>query len=166
MPPPPELSPPTPIIRDHDVSRFDCGKASLNDWLRKHALRNEGRADRTFVVCDGARVVGYYALAAGAVFHAEAPGALRRNMPNPIPIFVLGRLAVDREYQGRGLGAGLLKDALKRFLTVSREIGARAILVHAIDDSVVPFYAHSGFKAFPQTPLTMYLPIDEIVAAL
>jgi predicted N-acetyltransferase YhbS len=166
FPPRPGLSPPVPIAKDHDVSQFDCGKEPMNDWLKKRALQNEGKASRCFVVCEGARVVGYYALMTGSVSRDEVPGALRRNMPNPIPVFVLGRLAVDQKYQGRHVGSDLLLDAMKRFLAASKEIGARAILVHAIDNDVVPFYLQYGFKSFPEGSLTMFLPIEEIIAGL
>jgi len=162
----PDLSAPSPIEADHDLSAFDCGKAPLNDWLRQRALRNEGRASRCFVVCEGRTVVGYYTLSAGSVRNATAPGALRRNMPPEIPILLLGRLAVDQRHQRRGIGPALLRDALKRALAAAESIGAGAILVHAIDHDVVPFYAQYGFKAFPESDLTLFLPMSEVAAAL
>jgi GNAT superfamily N-acetyltransferase len=160
------LSGPAPIDENHDVSKFDCGKAALNDWLRSRALKNDGKASRCFVVCDGYTVVGFYALAAGAVRHDQAPPALKRNMPPQIPVLVLGRMAVDKTQQGKGLGAALLKDALRRALSVASDIGARAVLVHAIDQEVVPFYTQYGFKPFPDSELTLFLSTTEIAAAI
>lgn len=160
------LTAPTPIAEQHDLGQFDCGKQPLNDWLRQRVHKNEGRASRTFVVCDGKAVVGFYTLATGSVDHQDVPKALRRNMPPVIPVIVLGRMAVDLRYQGRKIGAHLLKDALKRALTVSHDVGARAILVHAIDREVVPFYASYGFKPFPDGELTLFLAMSDIAASL
>ena len=113
--------PPVPLGPEHDCTAFDCGEPMLDDWLKKHALANQrSGASRTFVVTDAeGRVLAYYALAAGAVDHAEATGAIRRNMPDPIPVMVLGRLAVDHHQQGRKLGASLLKDAVLRCLDMA-----------------------------------------------
>jgi GNAT superfamily N-acetyltransferase len=158
--------PPVPITAEHIVTEFDCGKIPLNDWLRRHALKNEGRASRCFVTSSSASVVGFYCLAAGAVEHEGAPSALTRNMPSPIPVLVLGRMAVDRQYQGHGIGAALLKDAMRRTASVAQDIGALALLVHAIDREVLPFYVQYGFQAFPGGPLTLYLPVKTIIAGL
>src|SRR5438270_4304604 len=98
------LRPPAPITPEHDVAQFDCGKIPLNDWLRRYALKNEGRASRCFVTCSGKTVVGFYCLSAGSVENAEVPAALKRNMPPIVPVLVLGRMAVDRQYQGHGIG--------------------------------------------------------------
>jgi GNAT superfamily N-acetyltransferase len=160
------FSAPAPITADHDVSRFDCGKPELNDWLRNRAYKNEARASRCFVVSTGKAVVGFYTLSAGGVHHSEVPGALRRNMPAQIPVIVLGRMAVDQACQGRQLGRHLLRDALRRALSASREIGARAVLVHAKDQAVVPFYTQYGFRPFPEAALTLFLSTTEIAAAL
>lgn len=162
----PALTEPVPITDQHDLSQFACGKPALDDWLRQRALKNEGLASRCFVVCDGQQVVGYYALSAGSVGTTDVPGALRRNMPKSIPVMVLGRLAVDHRRHGQGIGPGLLKDALRRALSVAENVGARAILVHAIDQEVVSFYTQYGFKAFPEGELTFFLPIEEVAAAL
>lgn len=159
-------SAPAPVQPDHDLSKFDCGKVPLNDWLRNHALKNEGRASRTFVTCSGTEVVGYYTLATGSVSHQGAPRTLRHRMPDPVPVLVLGRMAVDQRLQGKGIGPGLLKDALQRALTVSGSVGARAVLVHAIDKEVVSFYTRYGFKIFGNDDLTLYLPMESISAAL
>lgn len=160
------LTAPVALQQTHDISGFDCGKPPLSDWLKDNALKNEGKGSRTFVVCDGNVVAGYYALAAGAVARERAPSNIARNMPDPIPVIVLGRLAVDRIYAGRGVGRGLLKDALKRSLSASREIGARAVLVHAIDDEAVGFYLRYGFKLFLTDGRTLYLPMAAAAAAL
>jgi GNAT superfamily N-acetyltransferase len=160
------LSAPAPISPQHDISRFDCGKAALNDWLRQRAQKNEGRASRCFVVCEGQTVVGFYTLSAGSVKLDEAPKALRRNMPPIVPVLILGRMAVDQACQGRKIGAALLRDALQRALSVAGNVGARAVLVHAIDQEVIPFYAQYGFKPFPEGDLTLFLSITEVAAAL
>src|ERR1700731_3342070 len=111
------LSAPEKLRADHDLSGFDCGEPSLDDWLRRRALNNEASgASRTYVVCAGRKVVGYYTLAAGAIAHTHAPGRIRRNMPNPIPVVILGRLAVDKTSHGKGVGTGLLRDAVLRTL--------------------------------------------------
>lgn len=160
------LSTPAPIDENHDVTNFDCGKPALSDWLRNRALKNDGKASRCFVVCKGKAVVGFYALAAGAVRHEQAPGALKRNMPEQIPVIVLGRMAVDTTHQGQKLGDALLKDALRRAASAATDIDARAILVHAIDEQVMPFYTQYGFKPFPEGELTLFLSISELAAAL
>lgn len=165
--PRPALTPPGPLTAAHDVSNFDCGKPVLSDWLRSRAQKNEGRGgSRTYVVCASNKVVGYYALSAGAVSRENAPSPLARNRPDPVPALLIGRLAVDTPYQGQRLGAGLLKDALLRCLNASREIGAAAVLVHALDDEAVAFYLQYGFKSFASEPRTLYLPIAHIAAAL
>ena len=160
------LTPPAPITAEHDNSEFDCGKIPLNDWLRRYALRNEGRASRCFVTCASRTIVGFYCLAAGSVEHEDVPAALKRNMPPIVPVLVLGRMAVDRQYQGHGIGGALLKDALLRSATVATDIGASAVLVHAIDREAVPFYVQYGFQAFPESTLTLYLPMKTIIAGI
>ena len=160
-----ELSRPTPLAAHHDVSRFDCGKDALNDWLKTKAARSEGRSARCYVVCQGDAVVGYYALATGGVRHdgsGRLPRALRANLPDPTPVMVLARLAVDMAWHGRGIGKGLLKDALARTLAASHIVGARALLVHAIDDEAVAFYAAFGFKPFPDEARTLFLAMETI----
>jgi GNAT superfamily N-acetyltransferase len=160
------ISAPVPIEQQHDVKQFDCGKPPLNDWLKERALKNEGRASRCFVTCVGHRVVGFYALAAGSVRNVEAPANLKRNMPPLIPVLVLGRMAIDSEYQGQKLGKALLLDALRRSMGVAGNVGARAILVHAIDQEVIPFYAQYGFRPFPEGDLTLFLSMSDVKAAL
>ena len=156
------------------MSAFNCGKDPLDRWLRDHALRNEGRASRTYVVTDpqnavSGRLIAYYTLAAGSVLMAELPRKLRHNLPNPVPVLLLGRLAVDLEFAGRGLGAFLLREALLRTAEASRSVGLRMLIVHPLDDDSVSFYRKYGFQEFPQPGagnLTMHLAIETILAAL
>ena len=160
------LAPPVPLTSLHETARFDCGKAPLNDWIRETALRSEGRSARCYVTAAKNSVVGFYCLSAGAVQHDGSPRKLRQNLPNPTPIVTIGRLAVDRAYQRRGIGRSLLIDALQRITRASELVGARAVIVHAVDQDAVPFYARYGFKVFPIGNQTLYLPIDEIIASL
>lgn len=160
------LGPPVPLMAGHDVSRFDCGKVPLNDWIRDTALRAEGRTSRCYVTTQRNRVVGFYCLAAGAVSHEGAPRKLRQNAPDPVPIVIIGRLAVDKSLQGMGVGRALLKDALLRIAKASDLVGARAVVVHVVDQRAVPFYARYGFRAFPMGNQTLFLTIDEIVRSL
>jgi GNAT superfamily N-acetyltransferase len=164
--PEPMITAPAPISESHDLSGFDCGKPPLDDWLKHRALRSEGRSARAFVVAHGKCVIGYYCIATGAALAKDAPGNIRRNMPNPIPVMIIGRLAVDKAYQGQGMGPAMLKDALQRILGVSKTVGARAVMIHAIDNDAVAFYAAYGFKPFPLDSRTMFLPIEEIAAAI
>ncbi len=158
---------PEPLRPTHDVSRFDCGHAILDDWLRRRALANEeAGASRTFVVCAGARVVGYYALANGSVAAVSATGRIRRNMPDPIPVMVLGRLAVDRAWQGQRIGHSLLRDAILRTMQAAAIGGIRAIVVHAISEEAKTFYERAGFAASPLDPMTLMISIRDAVSAL
>ena len=159
-----EISPPEKLSGAHDLSAFDCGEPVLNDWLRRRALQNEASgASRTYVVCAGRKVLGYYTLAVGAVAHAEAPGRIRRNMPDPVPVMVLGRLAVDKGAQGRHIGGGLLRDAVLRTVRAAEIAGIRAILVHAISGEAKRFYEGYGFVASPVDPLTVMIAVAEAV---
>lgn len=153
------LSAPEPLRADHDLSTFECGEPSLDDWLRRLALINQlNGASRTFVVMDDTpQVVGYYALAAGAVSHGNATGSIRRNMPDPIPVLVLGRLAVAQRVKKQRLGAALLQDAVLRAMAVSENAGVRALLVHALTDDAKAFYEHYGFQPSPMDPMTLML---------
>jgi GNAT superfamily N-acetyltransferase len=163
----PQLRPPERLSAAHDISGFDCGKPDLNDWLVRQARRSEGRSARTYVATADSRVVGFYCLAAGSVIRDQMPNAnLRRNVPEQVPVIVLGRLAVDKKFAGRGFGKGLLKDALLRCLNVSEAVGARAVLVHAIDDEACGFYRKFGFLPFPTSSRTLILPIDTVKAGV
>jgi GNAT superfamily N-acetyltransferase len=136
----------------------------LEIWLKQRARRNQQEgASRTFVACAGAEVVGYYALAAGALLHDTAPGNIRRNMPDPIPVVVLGRLAVHTGWTGQGIGAGLLKDAVLRTVRLAEQMGIRAMLCHALDERAKQFYLHHGFIESPIEPLTVMLNIAKLV---
>lgn len=150
---------PRALLGSDRLDDFSCGEPTLDDWLKRRALSNHlSGASRVFVVTDSTgRVRGYYALAAGAVAHRAAPGAIRRNMPDPVPVMVLGRLAVDRCAQGHHLGAALLQDAVKRVGLVSQEVGIRAILVHALNDRAKLFYMHYGFQPSPMDDMILLL---------
>jgi len=154
-----QLTAPEPLYSGHLIDAFDCGESVPDEWLRKRALGNQASgASRTFVVADpSGRVVGYYALAAGAVAHETATSAVRRNMPDPVPVLVLGRLAVDRQVQGMKLGAALLQDAVKRAVGVSADAGIRALLVHALSERAKQFYMHYGFQASTLHPMTLMM---------
>jgi GNAT superfamily N-acetyltransferase len=160
------LSAPVPLTADHDLAQFDCGEPALNDWLRHRALKNESRFSRTYVVCEDSRVVAYFSISAGAVERAAAPGKLRRNAPDTIPVSVIGRLAVSRSHAGKGLGADILADALKRIAVASQSIGIGAVLVHAKDDAAKRFYMKCAeFIEYPEDSRTLFLPIETVVAA-
>lgn len=152
------LSAPVLITPTDNCEPFDCGVAVLDDWLIRRALKNEtSGASRTYVVLVGNTVVGYYSLATAAVVRDSAPGLLRRNMPDPIPVIVLGRLAVDRRYQNQGLGRALVRDAVLRVLQAADIVGVRAILVHAISAEAKYFYLSQGFVESPVEPMTLCL---------
>ena len=154
-----KLHAPRPLTADHQVDAFKCGETSLEEWLKRRALLNQANgASRTFVVVDESQsVMGYYALAAGAVHHQDATRSIRQNMPDPLPVMVLARLAVDMRAQGMQLGAGLLRDAVERSLAVAQNAGVRALLVHALHERAKEFYMHYGFQASPVHPLTLML---------
>jgi GNAT superfamily N-acetyltransferase len=156
-------TPPEPIKPEHDLETFDCGEPTLNDWLRKRALENESKASRTYVVCCGKTVVGYYSLANGSVIRNDAPSKISYDMPDPIPVMVLGRLAVDINHQGQGIGKGLVKDAVLRTLQASEIAGIAAILVHAIDEEAKKFYVERcGFTPSPVHPLTLMVRLADV----
>ena len=161
----PLLAAPEPLNESHVPDSFDSGVPLLDDWLRRRALMNQASgASRTFVLCRAARVIGYYALAAGGIASTEAPGRLRRNMPDPIPVTVLGRLAIDRHEQGKGLGALLLRDALTRAQRAAREMGIAGVLVHAISDDAKRFYQHWAFIEAPSNPMTLVARLKDLDA--
>lgn len=154
-----KLHAPQPLTADHQFNTFNCGETSLDEWLKRRALLNQSNgASRTFVVVDESQLVmGYYALAAGAVHHQDATRSIRQNMPDPIPVMVLARLAVDIRTQGMQLGAGLLRDAVDRSLAVAKNTGVRALLVHALHERAKQFYLYFGFQASPVHSLTLML---------
>lgn len=162
-----EVSPPERLTNAHDLSAFSSTEASLNDWLRRHALASEGRTARTYVVCVGKRrVVGYYALANGAVQRNVATSKVRRNAPDPVPVMVLGRLAVDRDREGRGIGKAMLRDAILRTLAAAEIAGVRAILVHAISERAKRFYLGFGFAPSELEPMTLMITLKEAATEL
>ncbi len=161
------LTPPQPINAGFDVAAFDCGNSILNDWLKLRALQNESRFSRTYLVCDGNKVAAYVCISTGAVDRAAAPGKLRRNAPDTIPVAIIGRLAVDKNYAGRGLGASILADALRRIATASKTIGMAAVIVQAKDDAAKKFYmACAEFVEFPTESRTLYLAMETVVGAV
>jgi GNAT superfamily N-acetyltransferase len=160
MSPPGCLSPPEKLSSNHDLSHFQCGEPTLDDWLRRRALQNEEcGASRTYALCVGSRVIGYYALAVGAVAHADAPGRVRRNMPDQVPVMVIGRLAIDQTMHGQSLGPALLRDAVLRTVQAAEIAGIRAILVHAISDRAKRFYEKWGFIPSPVEPMTLMITV-------
>jgi predicted N-acetyltransferase YhbS len=157
-----EPSSPIPLAPEHDLDSFDSGVSALDEWLKRRAWRNEAEgASRTFVTCIGHRVVGYYILSASSVLHAIATGRTRRNMPDPVPVVLLGRLAVDRSWQGKGVAADLLRDGVLRVLAAAETIGVRAILVHAISSDAKDFYERHGFRTSPVEPMTLMITVEE-----
>jgi predicted N-acetyltransferase YhbS len=162
-----KLNPPAPLNPIHRADQFHCGVPSLDFWIRHQALKNEkSGASRTFVVCRGNEVVGYYALATGSVMRRHAPGKIKRAMPEPIPVMVLGRLAVSLTQQNAGLGSAMLRDAILRTYNVSLQVGVRALLAHALSDEAKVFYLRHGFIESPIEPMTLMLSLREIENAL
>jgi GNAT superfamily N-acetyltransferase len=155
------LSAPSLLSEAHDVDLFDSGHDTLDEWLRRRARPNQiSGASRTYVVCEAARVVGFYCLSSGGMTVEDAPGSLRRNMPDPIPMAILGRLAIDRGWQRKGLGAALLQDAVLRAGQAAHIVGIRGVLVHALSEEAKAFYEHYGFTASPRHPMTLVLSLS------
>jgi len=159
---------PQPLGPQHDVSQFSSSVPALDAWLRGKAQRNEAKGGaRTYVVCDGDRVAGFYSLAASAVERRRVSSRVGRGMPDPVPVILLGQLAVDTDYRGRRLGSDLLVDAGRRALAAADVIGARAIVVQAIDERAKTFYDRFGFRPFSdREPLMLVLRISELKAML
>ncbi len=161
------LRAPEPLTADHDTGAFDSGVASLDDWLRRRALDNQASgASRTYVLFDEADVVGYYALAASSLAPDAAPGRFRRNMPDPIPVAVLGRLAIARSRQGQGLGRALFRSASLRVIAAAGVIGIRGLLVHAISDEAKTFYVSLGLSVSSIEPMMLMVTLGDLEAAL
>jgi GNAT superfamily N-acetyltransferase len=160
------VSAPVPLAADHDLSRFDCGEPALDEWLKSRALKNESRFSRTYVVCEDNRVVAYYCVSAASVERAHAPGKIRRNAPDAIPVSVIGRLAVSREHSGKGVGADMLSDALRRVVAASQIIGIAVVLVHAKDEAAKRFYLSCAeFIEYPADSRVLFLPLETVAAA-
>lgn len=161
------LLPPEPLTEEHEVGDFSSGEPSLDDWLQRRARGNQvSGATRTYVVCQRRRVVAYYALAAGVVAVESATGRLRRNMPSPVPVAVLARLAVDRAWQGRGIRRAIFRDAALRVTQAADAIGIRGIIVHALSNEAKNFHLALGFEESPREPLTLMVPLSDIRAVL
>ena len=157
-----EISAPQPLTSGHLLDKFNCGEPVLDEWLKRRAMSNQlSGASRTFVVLDqDSLVCGYYAMAAGAVAHQMATSSVRRNMPDPVPVMVLARLAVDLRAQGIKLGASLLQDAVNRAVMVAENAGVRALLVHALNDKAKEFYEHYGFQSSSLNTMTRMLRLN------
>jgi predicted N-acetyltransferase YhbS len=155
----------------HQLESFASGEPQLDEWLRKRARGNHAEGgSRVYVTCEtdgeGQRVAGYYALTAGSISQEIAPGNFRRNMPNPVPVVVLGRLAVDKNWQGQGVGRSLIQDAALRVIHAADTIGIRGIVVHALSASARAFYLALGFRQSPGQPLTLTITMKELQVAL
>jgi len=162
-----DFAPPAPITADQELANFDSGVLSLNEWLKRRAFKNHASgASRCFVLCAGATVIAYYSLSAGAISHEAAPKAMRRNMPDPLPVLLLGRLAVDRHYPNQGIGQALLRDAMLRAVNVASDAGVFAILVHALSDQAKQFYLSRGFVESPLQPMTLFMTIETVRSIL
>lgn len=162
-----DLSTPCPISEEHELIDFDSGERSLDEWLIKRALKNHASgASRCFVLCSGKKVIGYYSLSAGVVSHESAPKAMRRNMPDPLPVLLLGRLAIDRQYHNKGLGSALLRDAMIRAVSVAADAGIFAILIHAISEQAKRFYLSRGFLESPLQPMTLIMTLETVRSIL
>jgi len=162
-----ELRPPEKLNSLHRIENFDSGNSQLDDWLKRRALKNESEgASRTYVLCAGEVVVAYYCLANGAVAQTIATGRVRRNMPDPIPVMVIGRLAVDRHWQSKGIGRAMLRDAILRTLQAAEIAGIRAILVHAISEDAKQFYEKCGFTASAIDPMTLMVKVNDAIVSL
>lgn len=163
------LLPPEGLADHHDFRNFCSGEPSLDDWLRRRARQNQvSGASRTYVICQDKdkAVVGYYALASGVVTVESATGRFRRNMPNPVPVAVLARLAVDVNWQGRGIGRALFRDAAQRVARAADAIGIRGIVVPAISEEAKKFYVALGFDPSPNEAMTLMATLSDVRAAL
>lgn len=159
----PHFTPPAPITAGQALANFDCGEPSLNEWLKKRALKNHlAGASRCFIVCADTDVIGFYSLFAGAISHESAPKAMRRNMPNPLPVLLLGRIAVDKRHHNQGIGQALLRDAMTRAVNVANDAGVFALLVHALSDQAKQFYLSRGFVESPLQPMTLLMTIETV----
>lgn len=162
------LRAPELLTATHELAAFACGEPMLNDWLRRRALANQiSGVSRSYVLLlGGERVIGYYSLAAGAIAVIDAPGRVRRNMPDPIPMAVLGRLAIDQAWQGKGLGHLLLRDAVLRTRQAAAMIGIRGLLVHALSPAAKRFYESRGFRESPANPMTLLVTLADAITAI
>ena len=161
-----KLTAPMLLTEQHEVDGFSCGIDSLDQWLKRRSLKNQIQgASRTYVVCDGVRVLAYYALASGAVTTLDATGRFRRNMPDPIPVVVLGRLAVDQTLHGQGFGRALVRDAGMRVIQAADAIGIRGMTVHALSDAAKTFYEKMGFEPSQVDPYLLMITLPDLIDA-
>jgi len=161
------ISAPEPLGAHHEVESFSSGVESLDHWLKRRALKNQATgASRTFVACEGRHVLAYYALASSAVTTNAASGRFRRNMPNPIPVVVLGRLAVDKAWHGKGVGRALVRDAGLRVIQAADTIGVRGMIVHALSPEAKQFYMRLGFDLSPLDPMMLMVTLADLKASL
>lgn len=161
------LCAPQPLSDQHQLADFESGEPSLDDWLKRRAAGNQANgSSRTYVVCEGDAVIGYYCLAAGAIGHAEAPSTLRRNRPDPVPVLVLGRLAIHKDHHQKGIGTALLNDAIRRAIQAADIAGITALLVQAISEQARRFYLSRGFVESPIKPMTLCLMLATVRQAL
>lgn len=161
------ISAPQSLTHHHELGGFDSGEPSLDDWLKRRAAKNQANgSSRTHVVCVGETVIGYYCLSAGAIGHAEAPSATKRNRPDPIPVLVLGRLVIHKDHHQKGLGTALLNDVIRRAIRAAEIAGVTALLVHAISEQARRFYRSRGFIDSPVRPMTLCLMLATVDQAL
>jgi GNAT superfamily N-acetyltransferase len=161
------ISAPQPLTGRHQLAHFDCGEPSLDGWLKRRAAKNPAHgSSRIYVVCEDDAVVGYCCLAAGAIGHADAPSAVTRSRPHPIPVLALGRLAIHKEHHLKGIGTALLNDAICRAVQAAEIAGVRALLVHAISEQARRFYRSRGFIESPAKPMTLCLMLATVDRAL
>jgi GNAT superfamily N-acetyltransferase len=158
-----KIQAPAPLSIEHQLNEFDCNEPSLNDWLKKNVLKNNASgASRCFVICEGHTVIGYYSLSAGAITRQDAPKSMQRNMPDTLPIVLLGRLAIDKKHQNKGLGKALLRDAMLRVVNASTSVGVFAILLHALSEQAKRFYLSCGFVQSPLQSMTLMMTLKTI----
>ncbi len=161
------LCAPQPLSDQHQLADFESGEPSLDDWLKRRAAKNQANgSSRTYVVCEGDAVIGYYCLAAGAIGQAEAPSTLKRNRPDPVPVLVLGRLAIHKDHHQKGIGTALLNDAIRRAIQAADIAGITALLVQAISEQARRFYLSRGFVESPIKPMTLCLILATVRQAL
>jgi GNAT superfamily N-acetyltransferase len=159
-----KLAAPMPLSEQHETEGFSCGSDNLDQWLKRRSFKNQIQgASRTYVVCDESRVVAYYALASGAVTTTDATGRFRRNMPDPIPVVVLGRFAIDQTLQGEGLGRALIRDAGMRVIQAANTIGIRGMIVHALSNEAKTFYEKVGFEISRHDPHLLMITLADLI---
>ena len=158
-----KLSAPEPLASKHQLDGFVCGEPVLDEWLRRRARANQlTGASRTFVSCEAGAVIAYYALASSAVTVSTAPGRFRRNMPDPIPVVVLARLAVAKSHHGQGVGRAMFQDAARRVIHAADAIGIRGLIVHALSADAAAFYLRLGFDASPLDPTILMVTLADL----